>query len=104
MRSPHDQLPAVEMIRGPSTLDFDAPAEVTSPRLCDPPGESDWTTHCFELIQEPHGPPTLSTPFIDKHRAVFAPGKFVIDQFEPDGVFRVDADLPVGRLTHRDRW
>ena len=46
----------------------------------------------------------MSAPFIAKHHAVFAPGKFVIDQFEPDGVFRVDADLPVGRLTHRDRW
>jgi hypothetical protein len=87
-RSRHDQLPAVEMIRGPSTLDVDAPAEVTPPRLCDPRDESDW----------------MSTPFIEKRRAVFAPGKFVIDQFEPGGVFRVDADLPVGRLTRRDRW
>ena len=71
MRSRHDQLPAVEMIRGPSTLDFDALAEVTSPRPCDPPDESDWTTDRFELIEEPHGPPTLSTPFIEKHRAAF---------------------------------
>jgi hypothetical protein len=104
MRSRHDQLPAVEMIRGRSTLDVDAPAEVTPRRLCDPSDESDWITDRFEPIEEPHGPPTLSTPFIEKRRAAFAPGRFVIDQFEPGGVFRVDADLPVGRLTRRDRW
>jgi hypothetical protein len=79
MCSRRNQLPAAEVIRVPSIVDVDAPPEVTFPYLRDPRDDS-------------------------RRTAMFGRGKFVIDEFEQDGVFRVDADLPARRLTHRDRW
>jgi uncharacterized protein YndB with AHSA1/START domain len=88
------------MIQVSSVVDVDAPAEIVFPYLSDPFRQSEWTPNFRELVQRPDGPPGLGTRYRGRLR-VFGTVNFVIDQFDPGRMFRVDTDPPGARLTHR---
>ena len=68
--------------------------------LSDPANQVEWTPNFLELISCPDGPPGLGMRYRGRLKS-FGVVNFVVDQYEPGRVFRVDTDPSVGRLTHR---
>jgi Polyketide cyclase / dehydrase and lipid transport len=88
------------VIRIPSIVDVQAPAEDVFTYLSDPATNPDWSPNALELIEPPDGPLALGTRYRVRLR-LFGPVSFLIDEFEPGRRFRVACDPPGGRLTHR---
>jgi uncharacterized protein YndB with AHSA1/START domain len=83
------------MIRVSPIVEVNAPAEVVFAYVRDPHNQPNWMPNFLELIREPDGPPAPGTRYRGTLR-MFGPVNFVIDQFEPDRMFRLDIDPPAG--------
>jgi hypothetical protein len=84
----------------PGVVDTHTPPGVVFDYLSDPVNQVEWTPNFLELISGPDGPPGPGMRYRGRLKA-FGVVDFVVDQYEPGRVFRVDTDPSVGRLTHR---